>query len=152
MNIVELLKQNATEGLDATTEVEELLEPVGGLPVIGPLTDELREQYVNLVRLELDIEFLSDTFQRRQLERQYERVLQLPPNTNAIEHLMDPANQAKYFDNPQEARTVHKMLAQHEYLKSQFWFQVRTKADNWLGLLSIRSGFRVVEVGKKYRG
>lgn len=57
----------------------------------------------------------------------------------------------KFFDNDSEALHFLEKVTTFEALNTAFWFAIRQRTRNYGEFLAVRSGWRVVAIGKKYQ-
>jgi hypothetical protein len=134
-------------------EVEDTLEGVTGAKVLGNLTDEQVHEYVSLANLETDLAWLRDTLMRRHVQRSVDGLVGTKGSMLNMDfgELLTLSNQHSFFENEQEATYAFKMLAEFEHRNAEFWFKLRDSLNCWTRFLSIRKGWRVVDVGPKYK-
>lgn len=131
-------------------EVAETLDGIQGNREIGPLDEELVSLYVTLVNAEFQLDDLASDINRRFVEQSMSKVLDVLNGATGITDFHQKMASNGWYEDEAEASMMLERVARWERLNYTFWYDVRSHFNNWIDWLEIRSGFRVVSIGKKW--
>jgi hypothetical protein len=131
-------------------EVDTSLAGIEGKPVIGTLDHHQTVQYVEVVNAEAAFMSIIDATRRHRLEHSIEIAMKHEGNPAAMMHELVASGRG-FFENEAEAIACLQRQAHWEQLNTAFWLDVRTQFNVWNARLSVRKGFRIVNLGKKFQ-
>lgn len=131
-------------------EVDDILEPVAGATILGTLDTPLQAQYVELAEIETELMDITDAMRRDMISKVSSELAEWDGTPN-IEWLRKVGNSASFKDQ-QAAYDYFELVARWEEANSAFWYATKLTFKAFNDTCSIRQGYRLVTLGKKFKG
>jgi hypothetical protein len=132
------------------TEVDDILEPVAGARILGTLDTPLQAQYVELVEIETELMDLTDAMRKDVVSKVSNELMEWD-GTPDVEWLRKVGDAAAFKDEA-AAYNYFELVARWHEANSAFWYSAKLTFKCFNDTCSIRQGFTVVSLGKKFRG
>jgi hypothetical protein len=131
-------------------DVEAELEPVHGDRVIATLNDDFRGLYVRMAIAEMHLTDALAHYQDIVATKIGQQIAEKIGSMGVSEAGLSVAGHTSLFANEAEFSSYMALVARHQYLYSEFWYKLRTDLETWNSVLSVRKGYAVVDLGKKF--